>query len=186
MIPCHGWLQPIIRMANYIINYFSEWSNHCYISWLFPSNCNSVVSLSPLFIVIFKIFYVISFHRWVRPLVWITDYLRTTVMSGRIIPIYHHCFYPRTMAWFHRHRCWFLYFELLYDSSYLLNATTNSDGWFHWKYFSGWSNHWYMPWFFFSDHNGVFSPSTLLIIIFWDLYVIPPHRWVLPLVWISV
>ena len=52
-------------------------------------------------------------HRWVWPLVGIIYYIRITFLSDHISAIYHHCFSPITIASFHRHRCWFLYFLMI-------------------------------------------------------------------------
>ena len=41
--------------------------------------------------------------------------------------------FTRTMASFHLHHCWLLYFEVFYNYSSLMTATTCWDGWFHWK-----------------------------------------------------
>ena len=38
---------------------------------------------------------------------------------------------------------------------------------------------------FFSGHNGVVSPSLLLIVLFWSFSVMPLHGWVRPLVEIA-
>ena len=118
MILPRRWLQPLVGVADYIGNF----SNH-----------NGMVSPSPLLIVIFWSFSVIPPHIWARLLFWVAAYIGTTILSDRIIAIYPHCISPSTMVCFRRHRRWLLYFEVFYDSSYLLTATTRSDSWLHWK-----------------------------------------------------
>ena len=50
-----------------------------------------------------------------------------------IIAIYHNSFPPKILTSFHRNRCQLLYFEVFYNSSSLVTATTCWDGWLHWK-----------------------------------------------------
>ena len=90
--------------------YFAERSYYCYISSLFFSEHNHIVLPSPLLIAIFWFFSVTLPHGWVRPLVGISAYIGSNFLSDRIIAIYHHCFPPSTMASFHYHHCWLLYF----------------------------------------------------------------------------
>ena len=70
-------------------------------------------------------------------------------------------------------------------SSLLTSVTTHWDHWLHWKYTSGWSYYLCISCVFFSQHNGVISPSSLLIDIFCCFLLLPPHEWVLPLVGIN-
>ena len=133
MINPHLWLQPLVGMADYIGNYLDGQSNNRYISLLVFSDHNGVLAQSPLLIVIFWSFSVINSQRWVLPLVRITDYIGTTLLSDHIIAIYHHCFSPIIMKWFQCNRCWLLYFEVLYDSLSWMTATNHSDGQLHYK-----------------------------------------------------
>ena len=57
-------------------------------------------------------FYLFPHCPWVQPLVGFTYYIGSTLMSNHIIAIYHNCFSAITMASFHCHRCWLLYFEV--------------------------------------------------------------------------
>ena len=49
-----------------------------------------------------------------------------------------------------------------------MSATTCSGFWLCWKYFDGRSYYHHISSLLFSQHNGVFSPSPLLIVIFWS------------------
>ena len=49
-----------------------------------------------------------------------------------------------------------------------MSATTCLDRWLCWKYFDGRSYYHHISSLFFSQHNGVFSPSALSIVIFWS------------------
>ena len=101
-------------------------------------------------------FFVISPHGWVQPLVWIATYIGINFLSDCIIAIYRHCFYPSTIASFHRHRCWLLYLEVFIwflpmdDCNHLLGLMITLevlywviilslywyyDRWLHLKYF---------------------------------------------------
>ena len=100
MITSRRWLQSLVGIADYIGNYFSEKSNYHYLSWLFFSEHNGVVSPSPVLIVLFWSFSVISPYKWVWPLVLIDSYIGITLLSNIIITIHHHCFSTSTMASF--------------------------------------------------------------------------------------
>ena len=93
--------------------YVSNRSYYRYKSSLFFSEHNGIVSPSPLLIVIFWSFSVITHHGWVLPLIVFAAYIGSTLKIDHIIAINHHYFFPITMASFRRHRCWLLYFESL-------------------------------------------------------------------------
>ena len=70
----------------------------------------------------------------------------------------------RTIASFHRHRCWFLYFKVFCDSSPRMSATTRWNCCLHWKYLAERSYYCYI---------SSFSPSTMALFhrhICWLLY----------------
>ena len=76
------------------------------------SQHNGIISTSPLFIIVYFCFYLFPPHGLVWPLVGIAYYIESTLMSNYIIALYRHCFSPSTMAPYHCHRCWFLYFVI--------------------------------------------------------------------------
>ena len=83
------------------------------------------------------------------------------------------CFSPSTMALFHRHCCWLLYFEKFWNSSPWTIATTLWDRCKHWKYVSTWSYYHYKSSFLGSEQYGFVPLPLLLIVIFWSFSVIP-------------
>ena len=143
---------------------FSERSYYRYLWWLFLSQHNAVVSPSLLLVIKFLIFFLP--HGWVRPLVEIADYIRTSFMSNHIIAIYHHCFSLSTIVSFHCHHCLLIYFESFlwilhtYECDHSLGLLITLE-----------VLCWAIVLFlyiiiFFSQCNGVVSTSPLLIVIY--------------------
>ena len=66
------------------------------------------------------------------------------------------------------HCCWLLYFFIVFSLP-RMSAPTCWDHWLHWKWFAELSYYRYISTLFFSLHNGIISPSPLLIVIFWFL-----------------
>ena len=69
------------------LKYFVEGLYNRHISSLFFSQHNDFITLSPLLIVISRSFSVIPPHRWLQPLVGITDYIGSTFLTNHIITI---------------------------------------------------------------------------------------------------
>ena len=91
----------ITLLSNHIINIY----HHCF------SPSTMVFFHRHHFLFLCFVICIFSPHVWVIPLVDITDYIGSTLLSNNIITIYHHCFSPRKMASFHRQRCLLLYSE---------------------------------------------------------------------------
>ena len=75
--------------------------------------------MSLLLIVTFCHIYLFPPHWWVRPLVDIDDHIVNTFMRDHIITLYHHWFYPITMASFHRHPCYIYIYIYIYTYCFL-------------------------------------------------------------------
>ena len=111
--PPHSWVRPLIGINDYIRSAFL--SNHLSLYIMFSlSQNNGAVSPSLLLIVMFCCFYLFPPHGWMQPLVGITDYIRSTLLSDNIFAIYHHCFSPRTMASHHHYCCWLLFLSFYF------------------------------------------------------------------------
>ena len=67
-----------------------------------------------MLIVLFRGFSFFTHFPWLQPLVGFADYIGSNLLSNHIIAIYCHCLSPRTMASFHRPRCWLLYFIVFF------------------------------------------------------------------------
>ena len=108
--------------------------------------------------------------------------LDITLMSNQITAIYHDYFLRA--LWRHFTvmivDCYILKFFC--HSSSKVSATTCPYFCLHWKYFSERSYYHHISSLFLSQNNGVFSPSPLLIVMFWSFSMIPPHVWLHPLV----
>ena len=78
-----------------------------YISFFLLSQCH-------LFIVTIVDCYIFYFLFASYALLGIADFIGSTLVSNNIIAIYHHCLSPITMALFHCHRCWSLYYVVLF------------------------------------------------------------------------
>ena len=132
MIPPLHLTQPLVGMADYTRNYFSEISNCCYISWFFFSKHNGLVL--PFSIVIFSSFSAITPKKWVRPLDLIADYIASTFLSDLNITIYHRCFLSAQWRLFNITIVYSYVLKFFYDYSSWMTAITCWDHRFHWKY----------------------------------------------------
>ena len=83
--------------------HFAEWLYHYYISSLFLSQHNSLISTSPLLIAIFSHDYFPPPHWWVRSLVWMYDYIGSTLLICHIIVIFLYIIIPLIgwIVWYH-------------------------------------------------------------------------------------
>ena len=185
MIPLHRWLQSLVCMAGYIGNYFAERSNHCYISWFFSPSTMVLFYRHHCWLLYFEVS--LSFlltddcDRSFRSLLTSELIFWAILLSPYIIIV----FLPEKWRGFTITvvDCYILKFSMIPSLCWLqpLVPMADSIG----NYFSDRSNHCYISWLFLSKHNYVVLPSPLLIVVFWGFSVIPPHRWVQPLVQID-
>ena len=116
-------------------------------------HCNGSVSLLPWFIVFFCRFYLFPPRRWVQPLVGITNYTGSTLISDHIIDIYNYfiqdpyrldCVVSYSLAVLFQNNGavspppWVIVvLSFLFVSSLRMSATIFWYWRLHWKYFSG-------------------------------------------------
>ena len=119
-----SWYHITIIFVIFVL--FITSSNPVTVSSIFYQK-NVVVLSSPLLIVIFCHFSLFPPRRQVRPLVRITDYIGSTLLSNNTIAIYHACFSPSTMDLYHRHHCLLLFLLFFFVTSQWMSATTYWD-----------------------------------------------------------
>ena len=81
-------------------------------------------------------FLMIPHHGWLQPLVGITDYIGNTLLSNRIIAIYHHFFIQKKWRLFTGTVVNCYIWKVFYDPSSCMNETDSWDCWFYCKYSS--------------------------------------------------
>ena len=180
MIPPLQWLKALVGMADYIGNYFYEQSSYCYTSWLIFSHHNSVVSPSSLLILYFEFFYHSSSHTSATTCSDICIHWKYFYEQSN----YHHIS-PFFFSAQQRHftvtifDCYILKF--FYDSSSWIITNTRWVCWLHWKLLC-WSIKLLPYIMIFIPAQWRRSPPQLYIIMFWSFSVIPPLRWLQPLI----